>query len=317
VQNAVLHNEDEVARKDVRVGDTVVLRKAGEVIPEVVSVVTAKRTGKERAFVMPERCPVCGSEAVRPEGEAVRRCTGIACPAQLAQRMLHFFSRGAMDADGIGPALIGQLLKKGLVRNPAEVYFVTKEQLLGLERMAEKSAQNALDSIAGTKRRPLARLVYGLGIRHVGDHVAEVLAGHFGSLERLAKASEEELAEVPEIGPVIAQSVAVFFRQEQTKELLRKLKQAGVEPEVEARPAVEGSAFAGKTVVFTGALSGPRAEAEQLVKALGGRAASSVSKKTDFVVAGEEPGSKYEKARELGVRILTEEEFRRMVEESG
>ncbi len=316
VQNAVLHNEDEVARKGVRVGDTVVLRKAGDVIPEVVSVVLSKRPADAVPYEMPTVCPVCGADAVRPEGEAVRRCTGIACPAQIAQRLLHFFSRGAMDADGVGPALITQLLERGLVHDPADLYFLSKEQLLELDRMAEKSAQNALNSLAATKRRPLARLVYALGIRHVGDHVAEVLAEHFGSLERTAAASEEELSEVPEIGPVIAQSVAVFFRQEQTRELLRKLKEAGVTPEAEARAVVEGSPFAGKTVVFTGALTRPRPEAEQMVKALGGRPSSSVSKKTDFVVAGEDPGSKYEKARELGVRILTEDEFRRMVEES-
>ena len=317
VQNAVLHNEDEVARKDVRVGDTVVLRKAGDVIPEVVSVVLSKRPADAVPFRMPTTCPVCGADAVRPEGEAVRRCTGIACPEQLAQRLLHFFSRGAMEADGVGPALITQLLDRGLVHDPADLYFLTQEQLLGLERMAEKSAQNARHSLAATKRRPLARLVYALGIRHVGEHVAEVLAGHFGSLERIATASEEELSLVPEIGPVIAQSVAVFFRQEQTRELLRRLKEAGVTPEAaEARPAVEGSPFAGKTVVFTGALTTSRAEAEQMVKSLGGRPSSSVSKKTDFVVTGEDPGSKHEKARELGVRVLTEEEFRRMVEES-
>ncbi len=317
VSNAVLHNEDEVARKDVRVGDTVVVRKAGEVIPEVVSVVLSKRPLEAVPFVMPTTCPVCGSEAIRPEGEAVRRCTGIACPAQEMQRLLHFFARGAMDADGIGPALISQLLDRNLVRDPADLYFLTQEQVEGLERMGMKSAQNVIAAIAGTKHRPLVRLIYALGIRHVGDHVAEVLAEHFRSLEAVAKVSEEELAEVPEIGPVIAQSVAVFFRQEQTKELLRKLKAAGVEPEVpEARATVTQSPFAGKSVVFTGALSRPRAEAEATVKGLGGRPSSSVSKSTDFVVVGADPGSKYEKAQQLGVRILTEEEFQRMVEEA-
>ena len=318
VSNAVLHNEDEVARKDVRAGDTVVVRKAGEVIPEVVSVVLRKRPKGAKPFEMPETCPVCGSDAVRPEGEAVRRCTGIACPAQQAQRLLHFFSRGAMDADGVGPALITQLLDRELIRDPADLYFLTHQQLMDLERMGQKSAQNVLDSVAGTKRRPLARLVYGLGIRHVGDHVAEVLAEHFRSLKALAAASEEELTEVPEIGPTIAQSVAVFFRQEQTSQLLRKLTRAGVEPEVpEARAAaVAASPFAGKSVVFTGALSLPRAEAEKLVKSLGGRPSSSVSKSTDFVVVGEDPGSKYAKAQSLGVPVLTEEEFQRMVEES-
>ncbi len=231
VSNAVLHNEDEVARKDVRVGDTVVVRKAGEVIPEVVSVVLGKRPPDAEPFVMPTTCPICGSEAIRPEGEAVRRCTGIACPAQEMQRLLHFFSRGAMDADGIGPALITQLLEHQLVRDPADLYSLTPEQLEKLERMGKKSAQNVYASIQSTTRRPLARLIYALGIRHVGDHVADVLAEHFHSLEAVAKASEEELAEVPEIGPTIAQSVAVFFRQEQTKQLLEKLQRADVEPE--------------------------------------------------------------------------------------
>mgnify|MGYP005836109039 CR=1 FL=1 len=314
VQNAVLHNEDEVARKDVRIGDTVVVRKAGDVIPEVVAVVTSKRTGKERPFHMPDKCPVCGADAVRAEGEAVRRCTGIACPAQMVQRMLHFFSRGALDAEGVGPALIMQCVDKGLVKDPADFFFLTKEQLVGLERMAEKSAQNVLDALEASKRPPLARLIYALGIRHVGDHVSEVLAQRFGSLGRLAAASEEELAETPEVGPKIAQSVAVFFRQRQTRELLKKLARAGVSPRAPEATAAAGGRLAGKTVVFTGALSMPREEAERLVVAEGGRAASSVSKRTDYVVAGESPGSKYQRARELGVSILTEEEFRELLE---
>ena len=313
VQNAVLHNEDEVARKDIRVGDTVVVRKAGEVIPEVVSVVLSKRPAEARPFVMPDKCPVCGSDAVRPEGEAVRRCTGISCPAQIMQHMLHFFSRGALDAEGVGPAIITQCIQHGLVRDPADFFLLTKEQLLTLDRMGEKSAQNILDAIEGSKYPTLARLIYALGIRHVGDHVAEVLARRFGSLERLAGASEEELSGTPEIGPVIAQSVAVFFRQTQTRELLEKLRKAGVKPqEVEAAPVTAGP-FAGKTVVFTGALNLPRGEAEAIVTSQGGRAASSVSKSTSYVVAGESPGSKYEKARQLGVPILTEQEFLKMV----
>ena len=313
VQNAVLHNEDEVARKDVRVGDTVIIRKAGDVIPEVVKVIASKRTGKEAPFVMPTTCPVCGSDAVRPEGEAVRRCTGIACPAQIVQRMIHFFSRGALDAEGLGPALILQCVQRGLVHDPADFFFLTKDDLKSLERMAEKSAQNVLNSIEKSKRPPLPRLIYALGIRHVGDHVAEVLARQFGSLDWLAEASEEDLAQTPEIGPVIAQSVAVFFRQKQTKELLAKLRKAGVEAQAVSAPAMAaGAPFAGKAVVFTGTLSMPRAEAEASVKSQGGRAAASVSTSTDYVVAGESPGSKYEKARELGVTVLTEEEFHRM-----
>ncbi len=313
VQHATLHNEDEVIRKDVRVGDTVVIRKAGDVIPEVVSVIASKRTGKERRFKMPAKCPVCGAEAVRPEGEAVRRCTGIACPAQLLGRVEHFFSRGALDAEGVGPAVVTQLVLKKMVADPADLFFLTKEELLTLERMGPKLAQNILDAIAGAKHPPLARLIYALGIRHVGDHVAEVLADRFGSLDKLAKATEEELGQTPEIGPRIAASIEVFFRQQQTKELLGKLRRAGVSPQASAAaPARAGGPFAGKTVVFTGALSMPRSQAEQIVKSQGGRAASSVSKSTDYVVAGEDPGSKHTKAQELGIAILTEEEFRKM-----
>ncbi len=317
VQNAVLHNEDEVARKDVRIGDTVIIRKAGDVIPEVVSVVLSKRTGKERKFVMPDKCPVCGSDAVREEGEAVRRCTGIACPAQVIGRIELFFSRGALKAEGVGPKIIAQLAAREMIHDPADLYFLTKDDLLKLERMGDKLAQNILDAIASTKHPPLARLIYGLGIRHVGDHVAEVLAERFGSLERLSQASEEELAETPEIGPVIARAVAVFFRQEQTKQLLEKLHKAGVSPEAPAAAvAPTGGPFAGKTVVFTGALAMPRTEAEAFVKKRGGRAASSVSKSTDYVVVGESPGSKFEKAQQLGIPILTEEEFRRLMQQT-
>ena len=316
VQNAVLHNEDEVARRDVRVGDTVVIRKAGDVIPEVVRVVASKRTGGERAFAMPDKCPVCGADAIRPEGEAVRRCTGIACPAQVLGRIEHFFSRGALDAEGVGPKIAAQLLQHGLVKDPADLYFLTKEQLLQLDRMGDRLAENILDAIAGAKRPALSRLIYALGIRHVGDHVAEVLAERFGSLARLAEASEEELAETHEIGPKIAESVAVFFRQEQTRELLDKLRRAGVAPETVTAAAPAAGPFAGKTVVFTGTLAMPRSQAEGLVKSQGGRAASSVSKRTDYVVAGESRGSKAEKARALGVTILTEDEFRRMIGEA-
>jgi DNA ligase (NAD+) len=316
VQNAVLHNEDEAARKDVRVGDTVVIRKAGDVIPEVVSVVTSKRTGKERKFAMPDKCPVCGSDAIRPEGEAVRRCIGIACPAQLHGRIAHFVSRGAMDADGVGEKLIAQMLQRGLIEDPADLYFLTRDKLLSLERMGDKLAQNILDAIERTKKPALARLIYALGIRHVGDHVAEVLAERFGSLEALAGAGVDELSETHEIGPTIAESVAAFFRQDQTKTLLRKLRRAGVRPPaVEVAAPAEGP-FAGKTVVFTGALSIPRSQAEAMVKARGGRASSSVSKKTDYVVAGDSAGSKYDRARELGVTVLSEEEFTRLAGES-
>jgi DNA ligase (NAD+) len=317
VQMATLHNEDEIARKDVRVGDAVVVRKAGDVIPEVVSVIASKRTGAEQPFMMPEKCPVCGADAVREEGEAVRRCTGIACPAQVKGRIEHFFSRGGLNAEGVGPKLIAQLTAREMIRHPADLFFLTKEQLLTLDRMGDKLAQNIVDAIESAKRPSLARLIYALGIRHVGGHAANVLARSAGSIERLAQATEEELAQTPEIGPVIAKAVAVFFRQDQTKELLSKLEEAGLSTETPPTPAPQaGSALAGRTFVFTGTLAVPRAEAEALVKAHGGRAASSVSKSTDYVVAGDSPGSKYERARELGVATLTEEEFRRLLGDS-
>jgi DNA ligase (NAD+) len=317
VSRATLHNEDEVRRKDVRVGDTVIIHKAGEVIPEVVSVVTAKRTGKEQAFRMPARCPVCGAEAERLPGEAVTRCTGIACPAQVRERILHFASRGGMDIEGLGPALVEQLVEGGLVRDPADLYFVTHEQLVGLERMADKSAANVIAAIAGSKRRPLDRLLYALGMRHVGAHVAGVLAANFARLEETQEASQEQLAEIEGVGPVIAQSIAVFFRQHQTKALLEKLRRAGAMPPPRVPAAAGAGPLAGKTFVFTGELSGcTREQAQERVRSLGGRAASSVSKRTDYVVVGESPGSKHDQAQRLGVAILDEDEFRQLVEQA-
>ncbi len=314
VSRATLHNEDEIRRKDVRIGDTVVIQKAGEVIPEVVAVVTSKRTGQEREFVMPTRCPVCGAEVVRAEGEAVARCTGVACPAQLVEHILHWASRGAMDIEGMGPALVTQLTATGLVRDPADLYSLTKQDLLGLERFAEKSAGNIMAQIEQSKTRPLDRLIYALGIRHVGATVAGILAAEFGSLEALAAADEERLAAIPGIGPVIAGTIHVFFRQEQTTRLLEKLRAAGVRPPAVEQTAVEEGFFTGKTVVFTGAIEGlTRPEAEEIVKSQGGHPGSSVSKKTDWVVVGADPGSKYDKAVQLGVPTMTEAEFRAKV----
>jgi DNA ligase (NAD+) len=313
VSRATLHNEDEIRRKDVRIGDTVIIQKAGEVIPEVVRVLTEKRTGRERRFVMPKTCPVCGAEVVRPEGEVVARCTGVACPAQLKEHLFHFGSRGAMDIEGLGESTVDQLVERGLVKDAADLYYLDRETLAGLERMADKSASNLLAALEESKSRPLSRLINALGIRHVGEHLAEVLADNFGGLDSLSRASEEELNQIPEVGPRIAQSVAAFFRQQQTRQLLEKLRRAGVWPEAKKEQAKEGY-FTGKTVVFTGELSAmSRQEAESLVKDQGGKASGSVSKKTDFVVAGASPGSKYTKAQELGVPILSEEEFLKRV----
>ncbi|MBI3921340.1 MAG: NAD-dependent DNA ligase LigA [Armatimonadetes bacterium] len=320
VSRATLHNEDEIRRKDVRIGDWVVIQKAGDVIPDVVEVVKEKRTGEEWEFVFPTACPACGAEVYRPEGEAVARCTGVSCPAQLKEHIWHFASRGAMNIDHVGESLVEQFIERGLVKDVADLYYLTQGQLVGLERMAEKSAQNVLDAIHASKQPTLARLVYALGIRHVGEHVAEVLADHFGTLARLREATEEELSEVMEIGPRIAQSVAIFFRQSETVELLDKLDRAGVQPqEVEKEKTVSAdSPISGKSFVFTGAMTGfDRKEAEALVKRLGGKASGSVSKRTDFVVVGDSPGSKYDKALELGVTVLTEEEFLQMLETAG
>ena len=316
VRHATLHNEDQIKRLDVRVGDTVIIQKAGEVIPEVVSVVKKKRTGKERTWRMPRTCPVCSAEIVRPEGEAVARCTGIACSAQLLGHLMHWGGRGTLDIEGLGPAVVDQLIERKLVRDPADLYSLDLETLAGLERMAQKSASNLLAAIEQSKHPTLARLIYAMGIRHVGDHVAEVLANHFRTLERLASASEEELSRVPEVGPVIAASVAAFFRQEQTRQLLEKLSKAEVKPQPVERTVV-ATGLAGKTFVFTGALSIAREEAEAIVKRLGGKATSSVSKKTSYVVVGDDPGSKADKAKQLGVTILDEQEFHRLVKQSG
>ncbi len=313
VSRATLHNEDEIRRKDIRIGDTVVIQRAGDVIPEVVQVITDKRTGDEREFVMPSECPICGGDVERPEGEAVARCVNIACPAQIKERIGHFASRGALDIEGLGPAQIDQLVECELIRDPADLYRLSKDQILTLERMGEKSAQNTYDAIQGSKSPTLARLIYGLGIRHVGEHVAQVLADHFGSIETLADASEEQLSQVSEVGPVIADSISAFFGEPENREVLGKLRDAGISPEV-TTPVETRAGVAGKTFVFTGALERfKREDAEETVRRLGGRATSSVSKKTDFVVAGEDAGSKLQKARDLGVAVLTEQEFEEMI----
>jgi DNA ligase (NAD+) len=316
VSRATLHNEDEIRRKDVRIGDTVVVQRAGEVIPEIVEVVKEKRTGAEIEFRMPDHCPVCGARVERPEGEAVARCVGIACPAQIRERIIHFASRAAMDIEHVGPALVDQLIEKGLVHDPADLYYLKKDDLAKLERMAEKSASNVINAIEASKGRPLSRLINALGIRHVGERTAEVLADRFGSLDALINATEEELAAIPGIGPVVAASIARFFSESENLEVLQKLKEAGVAPKAEARR--ETAAFAGKTVVFTGGLeSMTREQAEALVRKLGANPSSSVSKNTDLVVAGEKAGSKLEKARQLGVKVISETEFVDLLKESG
>jgi DNA ligase (NAD+) len=317
VTYATLHNEDEVRRKDVRPGDTVIVRRAGDVIPEIVGPVPALRKRGARRWRFPSACTSCGTTLVRPEGEADWRCPNrTGCPSQNVEWLFHFSGRGAMDIDGLGYMTGMQLLDRGLVRDPADVYALTAGQLAELEGFAERSVANLLAAIEASKDRPIWRLLVGLNIRHVGEHVAEVLADAFGSIDAIAAASIEEIDEVPEIGPEIARSVHEWFSDERNRELVVRLRAAGVRmaDELSARPA-EG-ALAGHSIVLTGSLSSvSRDEATRRAKDAGARVASSVSKKTDFVVAGENPGSKYDKAVELGVEVIDEQEFLRRLGE--
>ena len=310
VSRATLHNQDEINKKDVRVGDTVVIQRAGDVIPEVVEVIPSKRTGTEKKFKMPSKCPVCGAEVVKEE--ASHRCIGLDCPAQLKGRIRHFTSKRAMDIEGLGVKLIDQLVDKSLVKDVADIYYIKKEQLIELERMADKSAQNIIDAIEKSKTKPLSKFLYALGIRHVGETTAEDLARHFPRLDDFFDLSEEDLMEVEGIGPEVAASVYQFFRDKKNRESIVLLKKAGVK--VIEPKAKEKGKLAGKTFLFTGALKTlERDEARTLVESLGGMTASSVSKKVDFVVVGEDPGSKFDKAKELGIKTLTEEEFKKMI----
>lgn len=312
VSRATLHNQDEIERKDIRIGDWVVVQRAGDVIPEIVKVVDSRRTGSERPFLMPENCPVCGSRTVRPEDEAARRCINLSCLAQIKERIFHFAAKHAMEIDGLGEKLIDQLVEAGLVRDAADLYGLTREQLAGLDRMADKSAANVIAAIAASRTRPLERLLFALGIRHVGEHVARLLVEAFGSMERLMNARAEELMQVHEIGPQVAESVTSFFAMPENVKVIERLRQAGVE--MAPSRGVNGDLLAGQTFVLTGTLSSyTREEAEKLILALGGRPASSVSSKTSYVIAGEAAGSKLNKARALGIPVLTEAEFIEMI----
>jgi DNA ligase (NAD+) len=314
VSRATLHNEDEVRRKGVKIGDVVLIHKAGDVIPEVIKPITELRDGTERDFVMPVECPACGSRIYHPEGEVVARCINVDCPARLFESVLHFGSRGAMDIEGLGPATIRELMDKEYVRTVEDIYYLREEQLFSLTGFKDKSVANMMDSIAKSKEQPLSRLLFALGIRHVGSHVAEVLARRFRSMDRLAVAGEEELRAIAEVGPTIAESVKAFFSEPRNLQLIQRLKEAGVnmEEEVEEGPR----RFEGLTFVLTGSLeSMTRDEARQAIEERGGRVSSSVSRKTDYVVAGSDPGSKYDKARELDVKIIGENELLAMLEE--
>lgn len=313
VGRATLHNEDEIKKKDVRIGDTVIIQRAGDVIPEVVQVIASQRTGREKPFAMPETCPVCGSRVERAPGEAVYRCTGLACPAQIKENLAHFSSRGAMDIDGLGYKLLEQMVDKRIIADQADLYFLRTEDLMKLDRMGDKLARNLLDAIDRSRKPGLANLIYALGIRNVGTHLALVLAKQFKSIDNLAGQEEEDLTGVHEVGPVVAQSIAAFFSNPKNRDVLNKMKEGGVVFPVDSGEAVR-TPLAGKTFVLTGGLEGfTRDEARKIIENLGGRVSSSVSKKTDFVVVGKDPGSKYDQARKLGVKTLDEEAFKGMI----
>jgi DNA ligase (NAD+) len=311
VKRSTLHNMDEIERLGLQIGDTVLIERAGEVIPHILKV--TKEGNPRRPFHMPKKCPECGSTIHKAEDEVAYRCVNAACPAKRKESLLHFASRHAMDVDGLGDKIVDQLVDKGLVKDVADLYTLKLDDVSGLERMAEKSAQNLLDGIAASKKQPLARLIYALGIRFVGERTAQLLAEHFYSLEEFAGASEEQLTEVGEVGPKVAAAIAEFFSEAANRALIKKLDKVGIKPTA-AKRVVKSDKFAGKTFVFTGTLANRSREAAgELVQQHGGKVSGSVSKKTDYVVVGADAGSKLEKARELGVPILTEEEFEKLL----
>ena len=305
---ATLHNQDFITQKDIRIGDTVLVRKAGEIIPEVLEVVMDKRPAGTQPYLLPETCPVCGAPVVRDEDGAALRCTGAECPAQLLRNLTHFASRGAMDIDGLGPAVMQQLIDSGLVRTAADLYGLTPEQLEPLERMGKKSARNAVEAIARSRDNDLWRLINALGIRQVGEKAAKTLAQRFGTMDALAAATEEELTAVDDVGPITARYLCQWMESPQSRDLLARLKAAGVN--MSCKEEAHDSRFAGMTFVLTGALEKfTRDEAGEMIEKRGGKASGSVSKKTTYVVAGENAGSKLQKAQELGIPVLTEDEF--------
>ncbi len=314
VSRATLHNQDEMARKDIRIGDRVVIRKAGEIIPEVVKVLDpAARTGEERIFEFPTHCPTCHTPVSRPEGEAVTRCPNRECPSRVERALEHFVSRAAMNIDRIGEKLAQQLCQAGLVHDLSDVFALDKEKLLTLERMAEKSAQNVLDSIERAKTPTLANFLFALGIRHVGANSSELIAERFGTLENIQNATLEEIAGIHDVGPIAGAALREWLDDEYNQKMLQKMAQRGVKIQEQKRSAPVDSPLSGKSFVFTGTLSIDRREAENIVKSLGARASGSVSKKTNYVVAGENAGSKAERARELGLPVLAEDEWRELV----
>ena len=313
VTNATLHNQDFISRLDIRIGDTVRIRKAGEIIPEILEVNLSKRPEGAQPYFLPKKCPVCGAAVERDEDGAFLRCTGAECPAQLSRNIAHFVSRDAMDIEGLGSAIVDSLIEKGAIRSPADIYYLTMDELSGLWKSGTKAAQKLLDAIAASKSQDVSRLIFALGIRQVGAKTGKSLAAAFGSLDKLMEASLEELTQVPDIGEVTAESICEWFAQPQSRHMVRRLKEAGVN--FESKRVVTDTRFAGKTIVLTGALSRfTREEATEKIELFGGKASGSVSKKTSFVVAGENAGSKERKARELGIPVLTEDEFLEMLQ---
>lgn len=313
VARATLHNWEEMQRKDIRKGDTVVVERAGDVIPAVVKVITVEGAERQEPLPIPASCPECGGEVVQVPGEVAVRCVGLACPAQIRESLKHFASRRAMDIEGLGEKFIEQLLSLQLVKDVADIYTLTKEDFMQFERMGDKLSENLLAAIENSKTRELSRFIFALGIRNVGEHTAKLLANAFGSMENLAQATEAELTSIREVGPQVAESITDFFKNQENQEIIRRLLAAGVTPSVEEKRL--GGRFTGKTFVFTGTLTRfTRDDAKKIVELEGGHAAGSVSKKTDYVVAGSEAGSKLEKARQLGVPVLTEDEFMDLVQ---
>lgn len=312
VKRATLHNEEEIEKKDIRIGDIVIVEKAGEIIPEVIGVDMKERTGSEMKFKMPKNCPVCGSETVKYEGEVATRCINIKCRAQLEGSILHFASRDAMNINGLGKALVKQFVDKKIVSDYGDLYFLQVPDLVNLERMGEKSAQNLINEINESKNRDLENLIYGMGIRNVGKHTAEILAENFNSLDKLLSASIDDLNTIHEIGPVVAQSIFDFFRRKETKEVIKKFQKASIN--TKRKKKTIKNILGGKVFIFTGEMEKySRSEASNIVKSLGGRVISSISKNIDYVVVGKEPGSKLDKAKKLGLKIIDEKEFMKII----
>ncbi|MBQ7985684.1 MAG: NAD-dependent DNA ligase LigA, partial [Clostridia bacterium] len=313
VSRATLHNQDYIDEKDIKIGDTVIVQKAGDIIPEILSVKKEKRTGEERAFKMPEKCPVCGANVVREEGEAAFRCTGSSCPAQITRNIIHFVSRNAMDIDGLGPAIIEQLLERDMIKNAADLYYIQAQDVMTMDKMGKKSAENLINAIEKSKENTLSKLITALGIRIVGEKASKLIAKYAKNMDTLISLTKEELTTIDEIGDAMAQSVVDYFSEPQNLELIEKLRAAGVNFE-EKTEENSDNRFENMTFVLTGTLSEfTRNESSEIIEKMCGKTSSSVSKKTTFVLAGEEAGSKLEKANKLGVKVINEQEFKDMI----